>query len=48
MEVTRREWGWNELSPSDWLDTFLYETMKQHGIILGSYVKLDRRKGQDL
>ena len=44
MKVARREWGWNELSPSDWLDTYLYETLKQRGIILGSYMKLDRRE----
>jgi len=43
MEVTRREWGWNELSPGDWLDTYLYETMRQRGILLGGYVKLERR-----
>ena len=42
MEVTRREWNWPELSPQDWLDTYLYETMKQRGIILGSYMKVDR------
>ena len=44
MEVTRREWNWPELSPGDWIDTFLYYTMKQRGIILGGY-QVVRRPG---
>lgn len=38
MEVAINEWGWPEdIRPQDFLDTYLYVTMKQRGIILGGY-----------
>lgn len=35
--VTEREWNWPEMEPGDWLDTYLYETMKQRGVTIGAY-----------
>ena len=43
MMATRIEWHWPELSVDDWLDTFFFHMMKQHGIILGAYMKLERK-----
>lgn len=42
--VTEREWGWPVLSPGDWLDTYLYFTMKQRGIILGAYQVVEEKE----
>ncbi len=35
--VCEKEWHWPVLSLGDFVDTFLYETMKQRGIILSAY-----------
>ena len=40
--VTELEWGWPKFPMQDWLDTLLYITFKQRGILLGGYVVLDR------
>lgn len=44
--VTEREWNWPQLSPGDWLDTFLYHMMRAHGIILGAYQVVRRGDGE--
>ena len=36
--VTEKEWGWPEMPLGDWLDTYLWFTMKQRGVILGGYI----------
>lgn len=36
-EVTEREWGWPEMQVGDWLDTYLYWTLRQRGIVVGAY-----------
>ena len=37
-EAAIREWNWPaDITPEDFLHTFLYESFKQHGIILGGY-----------
>lgn len=37
-EAAIREWGWDpSISPEDFLDTYLYVSFKQRGIILGGY-----------
>lgn len=47
MEVAINEWGWpRDITPEDFLDTYLYQTMKQRGIILGAYKVVDEEKGQ--
>ncbi len=45
-EAAIREWNWPaDISPEDFLDTWLYESFKQRGIILGGYQVV--RKGRD-
>ena len=39
--VCENEWKWPNMSLGDWLDTYLYITMKQRGIVLGSYQKVE-------
>ncbi len=43
--VTEIEWGWPGYEPGDWLDTLLFVTFAQRGIILGAYQVL--KKGGD-
>ena len=43
--VTEREWGWPVLEIGDWIDTYLFYTMKQRGIILGGYQVIERGDG---
>ena len=41
-EAAIREWGWDpNLSPEDFLDTYLYISFKQRGILLGGYRVID-------
>lgn len=42
--VTEREWSWPEMEIGDWLDTYLFHTMKQRGIILGGYQVLTKEE----
>lgn len=39
-KICEIEWGWPELSPEDWLDTYLFETMRQRGYLIGAYMKI--------
>lgn len=41
--VTEKEWLWPRLDIGDWLDSYLYYTMLQRGIVLGSYTVLDKK-----
>lgn len=44
-EAAIQEWGWDSsLTPEDFLDTYLYVSFKQRGIILGGY-QVIRRDG---
>ena len=36
-EAAEREWNWPKMEPEDFLDTYLHESFKQRGIILGAY-----------
>jgi len=45
--VTEREWGWPQMEPGDWLDTYLFMTMKQRGITLGGYTIEERKKKEE-
>lgn len=36
-EAAEREWNWPKMEPDDFLDTYLHESFKQRGIILGAY-----------
>lgn len=36
MKVAREKWRWPEMEPTDFLDTYLYESFKQRGITLKS------------
>ena len=45
--ATEREWNWPLLSPEDWLDTFIYECMKQRGIVLGAYQVVNRKNNEN-
>lgn len=41
-EAAIREWGWPpDISPEDFLDTYLYISFKQRGIMLGGYQVTD-------
>jgi hypothetical protein len=37
MCVTEREWGWPEMEAGEWLDNYLYHSMKRFGYVLGAY-----------
>lgn len=41
--VCEQEWHWPNLPIGDWLDTYLYLTMRQRGIVLGSYQKIESK-----
>ena len=42
-EAAIREWGWDpNITPEDFLDTYLYVSFKQQGIILGAYQVVDK------
>jgi hypothetical protein len=44
-EAAIREWGWPaDISPEDFLDTFIYIAFKQRGIMLGGYQVIDEKK----
>ncbi len=51
MQAAISEWGWpGDMSPEDFLDTYLYLSFKQRGIVLGGYQVLpaqDRENGHD-
>ncbi len=36
---TEVEWNWPEMSVGDWLDTYIYNTLKQRGVTLGYSVR---------
>lgn len=40
MAVTRSEWNWPEMSVDDWLDTYLYYTLRANGIVIGAWHKI--------
>jgi len=43
-EAAIKHWGWSEdITPEDFLDTYLYFSFKQYGIILGSYMVADNQ-----
>ncbi len=47
-EVAIREWDWpTDISPGDFLDTYLFESFKQRGVMLGAYQIEDRNRGRD-
>ena len=38
MEAAKREWKWPiNMTPQQFLDTYLYESFKQRGLLLGAY-----------
>ena len=40
-----REWGWDpNITPEDFLDTYLYVSFKQQRIILGAYQVVDKEQ----
>lgn len=41
MEVTIRKWGWPQMDPGKWLDTFLYLAMRDYGYILFGVLEVD-------
>lgn len=42
-EAAIREWGWPaDISPEDFVDTFLYLSFKQVGIVLGTYQVVEK------
>lgn len=46
-EAAIREWNWPaDISPEDFLDTYLYNSYLQRGICLGAYQVLDKKDGQ--
>ncbi|GEM_PF-2824305 len=46
--VTEREWGWKHTDNiGDWLDTYLWWSMKKFGIVLGGYVVLNRSENRE-
>ena len=41
MEAVKREWHWPaNMTPEQFLDTFLYESLKQRGLLISSYTVL--------
>jgi hypothetical protein len=34
-KYTETEWNWPELDVGDWIDTYIYHTLRQHGVTLG-------------
>jgi len=45
QKVCETEWGWPEMEMGDFIDTYFYFTMKQRGILLGAYQKLEKQGG---
>lgn len=46
MQAAIREWDWpTDITPADFLDTYLFESFKQRGVILGAYQVVDRKRG---
>ena len=42
-----REWNWpKDITPEDFLDTYLYHSFKQRGILLGGYQVLETEKNR--
>jgi transposase-like protein len=37
MAITQNKWNWPKMSPGDWLDTYIYWTMRQRGIRIGYF-----------
>jgi len=42
---TEPRFNWPVMSPGDWLDTYLIETMKKMGVTIGAYRIEDRKDG---
>lgn len=40
MAVTEQEWNWPKMSVDDWLDTYLYHTLRANGIVIGAWHKI--------
>ena len=32
---TEKEWNWPQMDVGDWIDTYIYHTLRQHGVTLG-------------
>lgn len=48
LNAAVQEWNWpKDMSPEDFLDTYLYYSFKQRGILLGGYQVLEERKNGD-
>ncbi len=41
-KVTEEEWHWPVMDMGDWIDTYLFWTMKQRGVVIGSYQMVSR------
>jgi len=41
-KVTEEEWHWPAMDMGDWIDTYLFWTMKQRGVVIGSYQMVPR------
>ncbi len=39
--ICENEWKWPEMSMSQWLDSYLFHTMRQRGYVIGAYQKLE-------
>lgn len=44
--VCETEWNWPKMSMTDFLDTYFFYTMKQRGIVIGAYQKIEDEKGK--
>jgi len=45
--ATEREWGWPVMEVGDWMDTFIYNALKQRGIVIGSYTVVGEKGEPD-
>lgn len=42
---TELEWGWPVMDMGDWLDTYIYHTLKQRGVTLGYHIENRKDNG---
>lgn len=45
-QVCEVEWKWPPLAMEDWLDTYLFETLRQRGVVIGAYQLLQPSDGR--
>lgn len=44
--ICENEWKWPEMSVSQWLDSYLFHTMRQRGYVIGAYQKSEVSDGR--